>query len=88
MFRPEAGLGGYEYNSWIGIAVPAGIPRPIVDRLHAELVRALRQPEAKAWFREQGGEVIGDDPEDFARVVRADYVRWRGIIHEAGIAAE
>jgi hypothetical protein len=32
--------------------------------------------------------VIGDDPEDFARVVRADYVRWRGIIHEAGIAAE
>jgi tripartite-type tricarboxylate transporter receptor subunit TctC len=84
----EAGLGGYEYSSWMGIAVPAGTPRSIVDRLNTELVRALRQPEAKAWFREQGGEVIGDDPEDFARVVRADYVRWRVIIHEAGIAAE
>ena len=45
----------------------------IVIRLNSELVRALRQPEAKAWFLEQGGEVIGDDPEDFARVVRADY---------------
>jgi len=84
----EAGLGEYEYSSWMGIAVPAGTPRFIVDRLNTELVRALRQPEAKAWFREQGGEVIGDDPEEFARVVRVDYVRWKEIIHEAGIVAE
>jgi tripartite-type tricarboxylate transporter receptor subunit TctC len=72
----------------MGIAVPAGTPRSIVMRLNTELVRALRQPEAEAWFREQGGEVIGDDPEEFASVVRTDYVRWRAIIHEAGIAAE
>jgi tripartite-type tricarboxylate transporter receptor subunit TctC len=84
----EAGLAGYEYNAWMGIAVPAGTPRSIVTRLNTELVRALRQPEAKAWFRDQGAEVIGDDAEEFASVVRADYVRWRRIIHEAGIAAE
>jgi tripartite-type tricarboxylate transporter receptor subunit TctC len=84
----EAGLAGYEYNSWMGIAVPAGTPPSIVARLNTELVRALRQPAATAWFREQGGDVIGDDPEDFARVVRADYRRWRGIIRDAGIAAE
>jgi len=84
----ETGLAGYEYDAWMGIAVPAGTPRSIVVRLNTELVRALRQPEAKAWFREQGGEVIGDDPDDFAKVVRADYLRWRGIIQEAAIAAE
>jgi tripartite-type tricarboxylate transporter receptor subunit TctC len=84
----EAGLARYEYNSWMGIAVPAGTPSSIVVRLNTELVRALRQPEVKAWFREQGGDVIGDASEDFARVVRADYMRWREIIHEAGIAAE
>jgi tripartite-type tricarboxylate transporter receptor subunit TctC len=84
----EAGLARYEYNSWMGIAVPAGTPHFIVARLNAELIRALRQSEAKTWFRDQGGEVIGDDAEEFASVVRADYVRWRQIIHEAGIAAE
>jgi tripartite-type tricarboxylate transporter receptor subunit TctC len=84
----EAGVDGYEYNSWMGIAVPVGTPLSIVNRLNAELVRALRQPDSKAWFLEQGGEVIGDDPEEFARVVRADYVHWRRIIREAGLAAE
>ena len=84
----EAGLGDYEYNSWMGIAVPAGTPPAIVARLNRELVHALRQPEAQAWFRDQGGEVIGDDAEDFAKVVRADYLRWKQIIQEAGIVAE
>jgi tripartite-type tricarboxylate transporter receptor subunit TctC len=84
----EAGLADYEYSSWMGIAVPAGTPRFIVARLNTELVRALHQPEAKAWFLEQGGEVIGDDATEFARVVRADYARWSRIIREAGIAAE
>ena len=46
----EAGLAGYEYNAWMGIAVPAGTPHFIVTRLNAELVRALRQPEAKRGF--------------------------------------
>jgi tripartite-type tricarboxylate transporter receptor subunit TctC len=84
----EAGLEGYEYNSWMGIAVPAGTPPSIVTRLNTELVRALHRPEAKAWFLEQGSEVIGDDPESFAAVVGADFGRWSRIIHEAGIAAE
>jgi tripartite-type tricarboxylate transporter receptor subunit TctC len=46
----EAGLAGYEYNSWMGIAVPAGTPHFFVTRLNTELIRALRRPEAKAWF--------------------------------------
>jgi tripartite-type tricarboxylate transporter receptor subunit TctC len=84
----EAGLANYEYSSWMGIAVPSGTPPFVVARLNKELVRALHEPEAKAWFLEQGGEVIGDDAAEFARVVRADYARWSRIIREAGIAAE
>lgn len=84
----EAGLAGYEYNSWMGVAVPAGTPAAIVTRLNTELVRALRQPVAKAWFLDQGAEVIGDDADEFAKVVRADYARWKQIIQETGITME
>ncbi len=84
----ESGLAGYEYRAWMGIAVPAGTPKAIVMRLNQELVRVLRQPDAKAWFGAQGGDVVGDDPETFAAVVRADQVRWSKVIREAGIAAE
>ena len=84
----EAGLAGYEYRSWMGIAVPAGTPKAIVDRLNRELVRILAQPDAKAWFATQGGDVVGDDPEAFAAIVRADHARWGKVIREAGIAAE
>lgn len=84
----EAGLAGYEYRSWMGIAVPAGTPRPIVMRLNTELVRILQHAEAKAWFAAQGGDVVGDTPDAFAAVVRADHARWGQIIREAGIVAE
>jgi tripartite-type tricarboxylate transporter receptor subunit TctC len=84
----ESGLAGYEYRSWMGIAVPAGTPKAIVTRLNQELVRVLRQPDAKAWFAAQGGDVVGDEPEAFAAVVRADHARWGKVIREAGIAAE
>lgn len=84
----EADLAGYEYRSWMGIAVPAGTPKAIVARLNAELVRILRQPEAKAWFAAQGSDVVGDDPETFAAVVRADHARWGKVIREAGLVAQ
>lgn len=84
----ESGLADYEYRAWMGIAVPAGTPKAIVTRLNQELVRMLRQPDAKAWFAAQGGDVVGDDPETFAAIVRADHARWGKVIREAGIAAE
>jgi tripartite-type tricarboxylate transporter receptor subunit TctC len=84
----ESGLAGYEYRSWMGIAVPAGTPKAVVTRLNQELVRALRQPEAQAWFASQGGDIVADTPETFAAIVRADHDRWGKVIRDAGIAAE
>ena len=84
----ESGVRGYESLSWSGIAVPAGTPKAVVARLNQELVKVLRQPDAEAWFATQGADVVGDDPETFAAVVRADHARWGQVIREAGIAAE
>jgi tripartite-type tricarboxylate transporter receptor subunit TctC len=84
----ESGLAGYEYRSWMGVAAPAGTPREIVVRLNADLVRVLKTAEAREWFAMQGADVVGDAPEEFGSVIRADYVRWGQIIREAGIKAE
>ena len=84
----EAGLPGYEFTAWMGVAVPAGTPAAIVQRLNAELVRALRTPGGKAWFEAQGGEVVADSPEAFAQAVRSEHARWRQVIQDARIKAE
>jgi tripartite-type tricarboxylate transporter receptor subunit TctC len=84
----EAGLPGYEFTSWMGVAVPAGTPAAIVQRLNAELVRALRTPAGQTWFESQGGEVVADSPEVFAQAVRSEHARWREVIQDARIKAE
>jgi tripartite-type tricarboxylate transporter receptor subunit TctC len=84
----EAGLPGYEYTAWMGVAVPAGTPMALVKRLNTELVRALNTPGAQAWFASQGGDVIADSPEAFAQTVRSDHIKWRQVIQEAQIKAE
>jgi tripartite-type tricarboxylate transporter receptor subunit TctC len=84
----EAGLGGYDYRSWIGLLAPAATPRDVVRRLNAELVKALRSPAGRGWFAAQGGVAVGDSPEEFAAYIRADHARWGKLIQEAGIKAE
>jgi tripartite-type tricarboxylate transporter receptor subunit TctC len=84
----EAGLGDYEYLSWMGVAMPAGAPRDVVLRLNKELVQALKTAEAREWFAGQGAVVVGDTPEEFAALIRAEHERWGRIIREAGIKAD
>lgn len=84
----EAGIAGYDYRSWMGVAAPAGTPKPIVGRLHGELLRALGTTEAREWFTAQGAEVVGDSPQEFASLIRDEHARWGAIIREAGIKAE
>jgi len=84
----EAGLPGYEFTSWMGVAVPAGTPVAIVQRFNAELVHALRTPRGRTWFESQGGEVVADSPEVFAQIVRSEHESWRQVIQDARIRAE
>ncbi len=76
----EAGLPGYEVVGWNGILAPAKTPRAIIERLHAEIVKVIRAPAFEADILAQGIEPIGNTPEEFGRIIRADIERWAKIL--------
>jgi tripartite-type tricarboxylate transporter receptor subunit TctC len=81
----EAGLPGYEATQWFGLLVPAGTPRPIIDRLHEETLKAIRAPDMKERFTAEGLEGVGSRPEDFAAYIHAELEKWAKVIRSAGI---
>jgi tripartite-type tricarboxylate transporter receptor subunit TctC len=84
----EAGIAGYEFMGWVGIAAPAATPRPIVARLHREIVAVLATPEARDWFASYGLEPGEESPEAFAERIRAEHAYFGRLIHAAGIKVE
>ena len=85
----EAGLPGYETVQWLGPAAPAGTPRPIIDRLHAEFTKALRHPSVSQRLATAGLEVApSESPDAYARFIRAEYERWPAIVKAAGVTPE
>jgi tripartite-type tricarboxylate transporter receptor subunit TctC len=84
----EAGLPGFEVVGWNGLLAPAGTPWPIIEKLNVEIVRILHSPEVTALLKEQGVDVVGDTPEEFAGVIRTDIEKWHEIIEAAGIKIE
>ena len=82
----EAGVPGYEALQWFGLFAPAGTPKEIVQRLHAEIVRAAQDPEIKKRFINDGGDPQPSrSPEEFASYIRADMAKWAKVVREAGI---
>jgi tripartite-type tricarboxylate transporter receptor subunit TctC len=84
----EAGLPGIEATGWSGIFVPAGTPKPIVARLHAEIAGILNLAEIRNQIIETGAEPGGNSPEEFAAYIRADRARWKRAMEDAKISAE
>ncbi len=84
----EAGLPGYEFQGWVGLAAPSGTPRAIVDRVHKEVAAILNAAEGRAWLAEAGAEPGTDAPDVFAAAIRAEHAKWGPIIRDAGIKAE
>lgn len=83
----EAGLPGLVAVNWYAILVPTGTPRPIVERLNAEAVKAMSTPEMRERFTKLGGEIHTGTPEQTADFLRAEHTRWDKVIREAGIKA-
>lgn len=81
-------LHGYEFNNWYGIMAPAGTPRPIVDRLNAEIIALLAQPAIREKFLTLGAEPLPSTPERFAAVIRTDAEKAGRIIKTAGVRAD
>jgi tripartite-type tricarboxylate transporter receptor subunit TctC len=76
----EAGLAGYEADTWYGMFAPAKTPKPILDKLHADIVEALRSPEIRATYEAQGAEVVANSREEFTAKVRDDLAKWKKVI--------
>ncbi len=84
----EAGVAGYEYEGWTGFAVAAATPRPIVERLHAEIARIAATPEARDWFLQSGAEAGTLSLTEMAAFVQREHARFGQFIREAGLKAE
>jgi len=84
----EAGLPGFEAVQWYGFLAPARTPREIITRLHAETARILQQPETKERFASDGADPVGNTPEEFARFIQNELVKWAKVARGAGIQPE
>ena len=81
----EAGVPGYEHASWVGLLAPARTPPAIVSALHAESVKALAREDVKGLLLRDGLEPVGDSPQEFAKVIRAEVAKWMKVVKAAGI---
>ena len=76
---------GYEARGWNGILAPAGTPKPIVDRLHRELVKVIHSPEFGKLLVREGATPGGNTPAELDAVIRADLAKWAKIVKDSGI---
>jgi tripartite-type tricarboxylate transporter receptor subunit TctC len=81
----EAGVPGYEATIWLGIMAPTGTPKPIVDKLNAEINRMLAQAEVREAWAKQGAVPLVMTPAEFDAYLRGDIEKWAGVIQKAGI---
>jgi tripartite-type tricarboxylate transporter receptor subunit TctC len=80
----EAGVPGYDAVIWLGFMAPAGTPRPIVDKLNAEITRAANAPEMKEAWARQGAIAMSMSPDEFGRFLRDDIEKWARIVKISG----
>lgn len=84
----ESGYPGFEVNSWVGLLAPAGTPRPVVDRLQAEVKKIVAEPAFAARLQEQGLTGIAGTPEQFAAVLRTEQDKWARLVRERQLSLE
>jgi len=84
----ESGFPGFEAVQWVGLLTTAGTPRPIVERLNAEVNRALKEPDLIAKLAQQGAAPAGGTAEDFQKTIAAEIRKWTEVARLANIKAE
>ena len=84
----EAGLPGFEVGSWYGFHAPAGTPKPIIDKLHAEMVKAMNTPELRERFSNVGAETIANTPAQYGAFVQAELKKWGKVIQATGVKVD
>ncbi len=84
----EQGLTGFDASSWIGLLVPAGTPAPIVAKIHAAFAQALKNPAVVQRMADDGNEIVGSTPEQFAAFLASDAAKWAKIVKENNIQVD
>lgn len=80
----ESGIPGYEASSWFGVLAPAGTPKDVIARIHADIVKALNTPEIKERLSGQGAEPVGNTPEQFAQHIKSETIKWAKVVKDSG----
>ena len=81
----EAALPGYDASVWFGVFAPVGTPRPVIDRLHGEILKALQTQDLKSRMVAMGTDVSGMGPDDFSAYVRKEIPKWANLVKAAGV---
>ena len=84
----ESGLSGFEFNSWFAMMAPAGTPKPIVEKLHAEISKALADPSIKEQLFGLGLSPRGTTPDQLAADLKTQFAKYGNLIRQANITAE
>jgi tripartite-type tricarboxylate transporter receptor subunit TctC len=81
----ELGFPGFDATAWFGLMAPAGTPKPIVDKLHAETVKVLAMPDVRSKLEGLGLQLVGNTPAEFTNIVKTEMPMWGKVIKDAGI---
>jgi tripartite-type tricarboxylate transporter receptor subunit TctC len=84
----EAGVPGYDYIGWTGVAAPVATPKAVVERVNRAINQIAAGAEGRQWFETLGAEAGEQSPEEFGAFIRAEHARWGKLIREAGLRAE
>jgi tripartite-type tricarboxylate transporter receptor subunit TctC len=84
----EAGVAGYEASAWFTIAAPANTPREIIEKVNKSVNKYMSEPETTAKMRKLGADPVGGSPEDMAKLIADETIKWKKVIDFAGLKAE
>ena len=84
----EAGLPGFEVSTGFGLFAPAKTPRPVIAKLHDEVVKALKLPQVRERLASQGADPVGSTPEQYDAFVKSEIAKWQKVCKDAGIQPE
>jgi tripartite-type tricarboxylate transporter receptor subunit TctC len=84
----ESGVPGFDISTWYGVWAPAGTPKDIVNKIAAEIAKALHQPAVRERLAALGAEPVGNTPEEFAAYCQSELAKWSKIVRESGAKAD
>jgi tripartite-type tricarboxylate transporter receptor subunit TctC len=84
----EAGVPGYEATIWLGLMAPAGTPRPVLEKLNAEVIKVINAPEVKENWTKQGAVPMGMPVDEFGKFLRDDVQKWAKLVKDTGMKVD